>query len=59
MDYLECNLLWAADIHQTKLEDGSVWETVHWIDLHSLCWPKMHIRSIFVPSKLALSCAHS
>jgi hypothetical protein len=35
MDYLECNLLWAADIHQTKLEDGSVWETLHWLDLHS------------------------
>jgi transposase InsO family protein len=35
IDYLECNLLWAADIHQTKLEDGSVWETLHWLDLHS------------------------
>jgi len=35
IDYLECNLLWAADIHQTKLEDGSLWETLHWLDLHS------------------------
>lgn len=35
IDYLECNLLWAADIHQTKLEDGSIWETLHWLDLHS------------------------
>jgi transposase InsO family protein len=35
IDYLECNLLWAGDIHQTKLEDGSVWETLHWLDLHS------------------------
>jgi Homeodomain-like domain/Integrase core domain len=35
IDYLECNLLWAADIHQTKLEDGVVWETLHWLDLHS------------------------
>ncbi len=34
--YLECNLLlWAADVHQTKLEDGSIWETLHWLDLHS------------------------
>lgn len=35
IDYLECNLLWAADIHHTKLEDGSTWETLHWLDLHS------------------------
>ena len=35
IDYLECNLFWAADIHQTKIADGSVWETLHWIDLHS------------------------
>lgn len=35
IDYLECNLLWGADIHQTRLPDGSVWETLHWLDLHS------------------------
>jgi len=35
IDYLECNLIWAADIQQTTLADGSVWETLHWLDLHS------------------------
>jgi len=35
IDYLECNLLWGADIHQTRLADGSVWETLHWLDLYS------------------------
>jgi transposase InsO family protein len=35
IDYLECNLIWAADIQQTTLPDGSVWETLHWLDLHS------------------------
>ena len=35
IDYLSCNLIWAADIHQTRLADGSVWETLHWLDLHS------------------------
>lgn len=35
IDYLECNLLWGTDIHQTRLPDGSTWETLHWLDLHS------------------------
>jgi hypothetical protein len=35
IDYLTCNLLWAADIHETHLPDGSVWYTLHWLDLHS------------------------
>jgi len=35
IDYLACNLLWAADCHQTRLADGSTWETLQWIDLHS------------------------
>jgi len=35
IDYLECNLLWGMDIHQTRLTDGSLWETVHWLDLYS------------------------
>jgi len=35
IDYLTCNLLWAADIHETHLPDGSVWHTLHWLDLHS------------------------
>lgn len=35
IDYLECNLLWGADIHQTRLPDGSIWETLHWLDLYS------------------------
>ena len=35
IDYLECNILWAADIHHTNLPDGSHWETLHWIDLYS------------------------
>lgn len=35
IDYLECNILWAADIHHTTLADGSHWETLHWLDLHS------------------------
>lgn len=35
IDYLECNLLWGADIHQTRLSDGTRWETLHWLDLHS------------------------
>ena len=35
IDYLECNILWGADIQHTKLADGSTWETIHWLDLHS------------------------
>jgi transposase len=35
IDYLACNLLWAADSHQTRLADGSSWETIHWLDLDS------------------------
>jgi len=35
IDYLECNLMWGADIHQTRLPDGSIWETLHWLDLYS------------------------
>lgn len=35
IDYLACNLLWAADIQETQLPDGSTWRTLHWIDLHS------------------------
>lgn len=35
IDYLQCNLIWAADIHETQLADGSTWRTLHWIDLHS------------------------
>ncbi len=35
IDYLSCNLLWGADIQQTTLADGSVWETLHWLDLYS------------------------
>lgn len=33
--YLQCNLIWAADIQDTHLADGSTWRTLHWIDLHS------------------------
>jgi hypothetical protein len=35
IDYLTCNLLWAADCHQTRLADGSTWDTLQWVDLHS------------------------
>lgn len=35
IDYLACNLLWAADIHETHLADGRVWYTLHWLDLYS------------------------
>jgi hypothetical protein len=35
IDYLACNLIWAADIQETQLADGSTWHTLHWIDLHS------------------------
>jgi len=35
IDYLACNLIWGADTHQTRLADDSVWETLHWLDLHS------------------------
>lgn len=35
IDYLACNLIWAADIQETHLADGSTWCTLHWIDLHS------------------------
>jgi transposase InsO family protein len=35
IDYLACNLLWAADCHQTRLADGSTWSTLQWMDLHS------------------------
>ena len=29
------NLIWAADIQETQLADGSIWYPLHWIDLHS------------------------
>jgi hypothetical protein len=35
IDYLACNLIWAADIQEIHLADGSTWRTLHWIDLHS------------------------
>jgi hypothetical protein len=35
IEYLTCNLFWAADCHQTRLADGSTWDTLQWIDLHS------------------------
>ena len=35
IDYVACNLIWGADTHQTRLADGSVWETLHWLDLYS------------------------
>jgi len=35
IDYLACNLIWAADIQETRLADGATWQTLHWIDLHS------------------------
>jgi transposase InsO family protein len=35
IDYLTCNLIWAVDIQDTRLADGSRWQTLHWIDLHS------------------------
>jgi len=35
IDYLMCNLLWGADMQQTRLPDNTVWETLHWLDLHS------------------------
>ena len=35
IDYQACNLIWGADTHQTCLADGTVWETLHWLDLHS------------------------
>jgi len=35
IDYLAPNLLWSADCHQTRLDDGSTWETIHWLDLDS------------------------
>lgn len=35
IDYLQCNLLWAADVQQTSLPDGQVMETIRWLDLHS------------------------
>lgn len=35
IDYLACNILWAADIHETRLADGCLWQTLHWLDLHS------------------------
>jgi Homeodomain-like domain/Integrase core domain len=35
IEYLSCNLLWAADCHQTRLADGSSWDSLQWIDLHS------------------------
>jgi hypothetical protein len=35
IDYLTCNLIWASDIHETHLADGSVWYTLHWLDLYS------------------------
>ena len=33
--YLACNLIWGADTHHTRLADGTTWETLHWLDLHS------------------------
>jgi len=35
IDYLECNLIWAADIQETHLADGTIWYTLHWLDLYS------------------------
>jgi hypothetical protein len=35
IDYLACNVIWASDIHETQLADGSVWYTLHWLDLYS------------------------
>lgn len=35
IDYLACNLLWAADIQETRLIDGTTSQTLHWIDLYS------------------------
>ncbi len=35
IDYLSCNLIWAADIQVSQPADGSRWYTLHWIDLHS------------------------
>ncbi len=35
IDYLACNLIWGADTHRTRLADGTVWWTLHWLDLHS------------------------
>lgn len=35
IDYLQCNLLWAADVQQTSLPDGQIMETIRWLDLHS------------------------
>ncbi len=35
IDYLECNLIWAGDIQETRLADGTIWHTLHWLDLYS------------------------
>jgi len=35
IDYLACNLIWASDIQETRLPDGTVWQTLRWIDLYS------------------------
>lgn len=35
IDYLACNLIWAADIQETRLADGTTLQTLHWIDLYS------------------------
>lgn len=55
IDYLACNLLWAADIHQTKLEDGSIWETLHWLDLYS----RYELGQITAPRLTEASVLHS
>lgn len=35
IDYGTCHLMWGADIQETKLPDGSRWQTLHWLDLYS------------------------
>jgi len=35
IDYGACHLMWGADIQETKLVDGSRWQTLHWIDHYS------------------------
>ena len=35
IDYGACHLMWGADFHETKLADGSKWQTLHWLDLYS------------------------
>jgi transposase InsO family protein len=35
IDYGAPHLMWGADFHETKLADGSKWQTLHWIDQYS------------------------